>query len=129
MKTYITFHYYFIKNIYRKRIKTVKILIWTGKHPILEVISNNTSWQIGDDSHINVWTDHWLFRPVVDLISIPNNIHCLLHAWFHHFNIDSSWSILNNNIFEVLRHEIKNIIPTFDKRSACLVCLCFGDEF
>jgi len=72
MKTYITFHY--------KEIKIVKILIWAGKGPISEVISDDTSWQIGGGSHINFWTKRWLFRLVVDLISISSNIHCLLHT-------------------------------------------------
>ncbi|CAJ2641500.1 unnamed protein product [Trifolium pratense] len=67
--------------------------IWSGiKHKFPD-ISLNCSWQIGNGELVNFWTDTWCGEPLVDSLSIPQNLHHRLQATMSCFINNASWNI------------------------------------
>lgn len=72
----------------------------------------HTSWQVGNVLDINVWTDSWLDKPVVDILNIPSELHSNLKSKVSDFITDGSWQIPNSLMqkFPALCNEWQKII-------------------
>lgn len=53
--------------------------IWSGIKNLMPAVTNNSSWLIGN-GNLNFWNENWIGSPIVDLISVPYHLHCLLMA-------------------------------------------------
>lgn len=86
--------------------------IWPALKYFMQSVLNNTSWQLCNVNSINFWKDRWLSEPVVDLIRIPQSLHCSLNAKVRDFISNHSWCIPQefSLSFPFVAEEIRKII-------------------
>ena len=67
--------------------------IWSGIKSEFDLILNNSSWQIGSGSDINLWVDSWCGDPLASPLHIPTHLHAQLTATVSHFIVNFQWCI------------------------------------
>lgn len=65
--------------------------IWAGLKSMLPFVKENLIWQLGDDEKINFRNDHWLSKPLVNILNIPDHVQGQLNAKVKDFIKNERW--------------------------------------
>jgi len=65
--------------------------IWSGIKEYMQVISENSTWLLGNGNSINFWLDNWCGDTLVNLLNIPPNLHHHLKVYVSDFIHDFQW--------------------------------------
>lgn len=77
----------------------------------INMVLQNTSWQLGNGTQISFWTNHWLSQPLVGLMHIPEFWLQNLSAMVKDFIHEGDWHISDilQNQYSCLEKEVQQI--------------------